>query len=292
MSENNSSNKPKSKNVEDYIKNIDEDISKDKAKKPLIIFGCGILTCGVMFGAAFGLFDKETEPSPFDEQRVEEVKDPSADLDISLKKGEKDKVDKSQLPRYTMQPSSEILNADPMSGMVQIGDYIFELPCELTAFTDAGFKIYALGTSENDKLENYTPDMADMTFSKRTRHTVIVQYDENSRYQLFTFDDGEVYVLDSTVTSVSQDMSQNYYDDLAIPMFLPGGIHCGSSGADCEAVFAGDPLKTYHSVGNGYYYNEGGKGLFPWNYNNYLHWWWNDKTDEVELAYISRNQYQ
>lgn len=280
--------KLKSKNTDDYVKNMDESIQHDRAKKPLIFFGMGLLGCGVMFGAAFGLFSHKEEVSPFEGQNAVEAQ--SVDIDVDIDKGEDEDIDKSQLPRYTVQPSEEIVTADPLSGMVQIGDYIFTLPCKLTAFTDAGFKIAAFGTSESDKLEEYTPDMADKTFTKRTLHAVIVQYDDNSRYHLGTFDDEEVYVLDSTVMLVSQDMSQSYYDDLAMPLFLPGGIHCGMTGADCESVFAGDPLKTFHSAGGGYYYNEqNGHGLFPWNFNNYMHWWWNKKTDEVELALLEKN---
>ena len=287
-------NKSKSTNVDDYIANLDEDIVKENRKKPLFLIfsGLGALSLvGICSYIAMHPLQKEVPVfNSVTEEPAATEKDNSASsgFSIDLPILGKDKKEKDlSLPRYTNFPSDEILNADPLSGQVQIADWIFDLPCKLTAFTDAGFTIYALGPDEKDIIGGFNESVAQTTLSRDCQHNIIVAYDEFSRFALYTYNREDVNLLDATVVCVRQSEQANYYDDKALPMFIPGGLHCGSSYDDCTTAFAGDEKLKYSSAGNQYTYN--GPVRFPYNTNNLLFYWYDTDMEEVGEVEVYKN---
>lgn len=284
----------KSKNVDDYITNPDEELLKEERKKPLVLIGAGVcLIAGLGAYTYIASHPVVKEKPVFTEVNEQQVSDSSKDskgfsIPIPGLNTEKKKVEKDlTLPRYVNKPSSEILNADPLSGEVQIGEWIFSLPCKLTAFTDAGLKIYALGPDEKDVIGELNDSVANTTFSKLCEHTVIVSYDEYSRYALFTYDEEDVSMFDATVHIVRQSEQASYFDDRALPMFIPGGLHCGSSLSDCENAFTGDPKLAFNATGNLYTYN--GPVDFPYKPNNLIYFWYDDELEECGEVEVYKN---
>lgn len=280
--------KLKSTNVNDYIKNADENAIKAQNKPFLYgIVGAIVLGCGVL-GFAYLSANRTPEKSYDELAATPKQVETETETDTS-KKGffwskDKNKTSKEPdrtLPMYTTQPSDEILSADPLSGSVQIGEYLFELPCKLTAFTDAGFSVVGWGPQSREK--NFS---LDMPLSKKLGREILIQYNEYSTYAVTVYDNENVALIDSTVVSVCQNCTSEYFDPQATPLFAAGGVHIGSAAEDVDAYFS--PLGEY-SVNSYGYRIFNGPVLLDISPNNLISMTTNTDLGELESVRVFKN---
>lgn len=245
----------KSRNVDDYIKDADEKAIKERYKPFLCaIGGAVVLGVGII---GFAYFNSHKKPQKSYDELVNatptpvvvadekaETKDKSSFLDLFMGKDKNKTVDRT-LPIYTTVPSNEILAAEPDSGSVQIGDYLFVLPCKLTAFMDVGFEVIGWGP------HNSNPEFSlDMIRPKHSGAEILIRYDENSVYAAYIYDTEEVTIMDSTVVSLSQSTEENYFTPQALPLFAAGGVHVGLVDDVVDEYF--NQFENYHTNEFGY----------------------------------------
>ncbi len=279
-----------SRNIDDYIVDADDSRQDKESKKIALSTAIGLTAVAIIGGTIYAVKSSPKQEYPIEHLRTEmddkassgsSSGDKSASFELDLSKSDTPEKDLT-LPKYSMAPSSEIVNADPMSGTVQLGNYLFTLPCTLSAFTDAGFKIFAI---DNNLLSEMTGDYSDMTLKGRTSHSVVVMYDEYTYYPLETYDKEEVYVLGATVVQCLQSETSQWYDEHALPMFIPGGIHVGSD-ATQASYFDGDPHHDCNSFGF-HLYNGPIRLIF--NPNNHFYYAYSEKDGEVVDVGVMKN---
>ncbi len=249
--------KLKSKNVNDYIKNADEQALRE-SNKPLIYGFTGLVIAGIAI-AAFSFMGTGKEPeksyeelaaSKSEQVTVTETKeeDDKGGMLSGLFDRNKKKSNKipSDAPIYTTPPSDEIIGADPLNGEVQLGDYIFTLPCTLTAFTDAGFEVVGWGP-QNSKQTFSLDDV----IKKDRGAEILVRYDEHTVYALYLYNKEDAAIINSTVIMALQRTDAAYFDPLAKPMFAAGGVHVGTTVADANAYYG--QFDNYRANGYGFH---------------------------------------
>ena len=243
--------KLKSKNVDDYIQNVDEKVLKEKGKPFLYAMGgliaLGIATVGIGFAIANKkpvktyeeLAGTKTQEVSVKEEKPAAENTQSGGLLLDKITGKKAQTSDNteevnrDIPIYLSEPSEDICSADPLSGSVQIGEYLFTLPCKLTAFTDSGFEV--IGWGEQSTSSDFSLD-AVMPANRGV--SILIKYDDYSVYEAFIYDTEDVNLIDSTVVSLSQSKSAKYFTTQAQPLFVPGGFHIGSANEDVDAYFS------------------------------------------------------
>ncbi len=239
--------KLKSRNVDDYICNVDEKVIKEQGRPVMyVVVALVVIGLGLAGFAYFGsnkqpeqtyaeLVAEKPKPTQAPVQKTETTEKTSffsGLFGLTSKKSEKSEFDRNA-PIYTTAPSNEIIEADPLSGSVQVGDYLFVLPCELRAFTDVGFEL--VGWASQSTNSYFAPDAA---LSARLGRQILIRGDEHSVYAVELYNNEEVALIDATVVSVSQASDASYFDPQAKPIFVPGGIHVGSAEEEVDNYYS------------------------------------------------------
>ena len=186
---------------------------------------------------------------------------------------------------FYYQPSEEIMSADPLSGQVQLGDCIFTLPCPLKAFMESGFLIEKIDADESD---SFIKESEIFMLAKNTSHKILLRFDENTVYEVHTFDTEETVLPEATVILAAQYSTADYYMDTAVPMFLPRGIHIGSSFDEAQQAFAGDAKMQINPAIGYYLYN--GPIRLSHNSNNNLRYYYSRNDEKVISVALHKNQ--